>query len=311
MSAKKRGAPIDTARLTILAGGEEEPFREHVEAMLASGNRGAREAALDVLITRPLPVLRDRLRGLYRDLDGDGDKRDAGGHLRTAIVRVLIALADTRDTDIGVRASETREISMGVDGTANLRAKGLELVAATDPELFPYLAVEHVDDFGEWSPEPASTALRILAETGHELSVYQWLANTTRRDAVLVEAAVDLLDAAPRSLMARSLGRLVDDAIARRDEPLITKLADTIVERELDGAYPSLHSIMAAPVSKELYAYLALLLATTNRAPLLAILDGRMDDIRRRSAIVDALRVRTTPEQEAILRRWHIDEEAE
>lgn len=311
MPAKKRAAPVDISRLTILASGDDQAFREHAAAMLDSGNRGAREAALEALVDRPLPALRGELRTLYRHLDTEGEKRDAGGHLRTAIVRVLIGIADVRDIDIGIRASETREISMGVDGTANLRSKGLQLVAATDADLFPYLAVEHVDDYGEWSPEPASTALRILAETGHELSVYQWLVNTTRRDAALVEAAVDLLGAAPRTLMARSLARLVDDAVERRDEPLITKLADTIVERELDDAYPAVDSIMRAPISKELYAYLALLLAATNRDALLAILDGLMDDLRRRSAIVDALRVRTTPEQEAILIRWNVDDEGE
>ena len=49
-------------------------------------------------------------------------------------------------------------------------------------------------------------------------------------------------------------------------------------------------------------------MASTNRAPLLAILEQQLElDIRRRPAILEALRVRTTPEQEAILKRWEED----
>jgi hypothetical protein len=81
-------------------------------------------------------------------------------------------------------------------------------------------------------------------------------------------------------------------------------LVESIVRLELEASYAAIGELLFAKISDELYSYVAMLLASTNRAPLLAILDSQMHDIRRRSMLVAALRVRTTPEQELILRRW-------
>ena len=312
MPPKKRAAPHELSRLTVLAAGDDEAaFSAVVLELLASGDRVAREAALMALMERPLPAMRDTLRTLYVDLDGDPGKQDPGAHLRTGIAQILLANGDARDIDIALRAVDTRESSMGVDCTGNLRALGLRIIAAADPDIFPYVAAEHVDDASDFSPEPANTALQLLANTGHQVSVYQWLISG-RREPALVEAALDLLSDAPAVVMARCVAQLVRDAVEKEDEPLLTKLAETIVERQLADAYPSLSAIIHAPISNELYGYLALLLAGTNRPPLLAILEDRLRiDIRRRSVILDALHVRTTPEQEAILRRWNDEGEVE
>ena len=302
--AKKRGASPDLSRLRVLAVGEEAPFRDLIVDLLASGDRLAREAALEALAERPLSGMRDQLRALYQEVGG-GEKHDPGGRIRGGVIHLLIEHADIRDTDIGVRAADTREQSMGVDGTANLRALGLRLIAVTDPDLFPFVAAEHVNDASTFSPEPANTALQLLANTGHQLSVYQWLVGRDDHEPALVEAAVELLTDAPDTLMARCMSELTLKALAKPDEPLLTKLAEVIVARELDDSYVALASILGAAISKELHAYLALLFAATNRPLLLAILEQRLqDDIRRRPAILDALRIRTTPEQAAILERW-------
>ena len=117
-----------------------------------------------------------------------------------------------------------------------------------------------------------------------------------------MEAALGLLDEAPAIVMSRCLAQLTRDAIEKKDETLLTKLAETIVERALEDAYASLSSILQSGISKELYSYLALLLAGTNRPTLLAVLEEQLEqDILRRPAILDALRVRTTPEQAAII----------
>jgi hypothetical protein len=198
---------------------------------------------------------------------------------------------------------------MGADCTANLRALGLRIIASADPDLFPFVAVEHIDDSSTFSPEPANTALQLLAAAGHEVSVYQWIVRGMH-DPALIEAAIDLLRDAPATVMSRCLAQLTKSAIETKDEPLLTKLAETIVERALEDAYPSLSAILQSAISKELYSYLALLLAGTNRPALLSILDEQLEnDIRRRPAILDALRVRTTPEQAALLKRWEDDEE--
>jgi hypothetical protein len=306
MPPRRRAATsVNASRLKVLAAGEEGPFRDAIAEMLDSGDRLTREAALDALLERPLAGLRERLRALYAEADGAGEKLDPGAHIRERIAQLLLRYEDARDGDIGLRASDTYETSMGVDSTANLRALGLKIVAMADPELFPYVAAEHVNDAPDWSPEPANTALQLLAATGHEVSVYQWLVGG-EHDPALIEAAVGLLADAPAAVLSRCMAQLARGALARNDEALLTKLAETIVERELEDAYGQLVAIVHGGISAELYAYLALLLAGTNRPALLAILDGEMADVLRRPAIVAALRVRTTPEQEAILKRWDV-----
>lgn len=305
---KKPAARINLSRLKILAAGEEAPFREHVIELLASGDRLAREAALEALLERPLSGLRNQLRATYLDSGSQGGPQDPGAHVRCGVLRLLLDAADVRDSDLGLRAAETYEQLMGADGTANLRALGLKLIAATNPDIFPYVAAEHVNDFSTFSPEPANTALQLLAGMGNQLAVFQWLVSRDEQEPALVEAAVELLTDAPAAIMSRCLNTLTRQALARPDEPLLTKLAETIVGRQLEESYEALTSILYAPISIELHAYLALLLAGTNRAPLLAVLDQQLhDDIRRRGAILEALRVRTTPEQEAILKRWDED----
>jgi len=302
---KSATASFDASRLKVLARADDSAYREAVLDLLRTADRFAREAALEALLELPVPDLRPDLRALYEEVDADGGKRDPGGHLRTLIARILARVGDSRDVDLGLRASDTREQSMGVDGTSNLRAAGLRLVAASDPIMFPFLAAEHVDDASTFSPEPANTALQLLAATGNEVAVYQWLVNHPDPDPSLVEPALELLADAPPRLMARCLTRLMRTALARSDEALITRLAETIVRGEMEGAYPAIASAMRGAVSKELYGYLALLLAGTNRPPLHAILEDQLEsDIRRRPLVLDALRIRTTPEQNAILRRW-------
>jgi len=311
MPPKKRAAAPELSRLAVLAAGaDESTFRDFALELIASGDRRAREAALQALLNRPVDGTRAALRALYVEVEAQPDKLDPGAHLRTAVARLLLAGGDARDVDIGLRAVGTYESAMGVDSTANLRAFGLRIIAAADPDLFPYVAVEHVNDSHAFSPEPANTALQLLAGMGHALSVYQWII-AGEHDAALVEAALGLLDDAPAAVMSRCLVQLTGDAIEKKDEPLLTNLAETIVKRELEDAYPALRSIMQSGVSKELHAYLALLLAGSNRPPLLAVLEEMLEhDILRRPAILEALRIRTTPEQAAILRRWEEREDA-
>ncbi len=305
---KKRAASPDLSRLRVLAAGDEEPFAAYVRDVLASGDRLAREAALEALAERPIEAVRPALRSLYHEVDGDGAKRDPAAHIRCGITRVLLTIADTRDLDIGLRAAETYETVNGTDGTSPLRSLGLRLIAVCDPDLLPYIAVEHVSDRSEFSPEPANTALQLLAGSGHELAVYQWMFSREEHEPELVAAAFEFLADAPPTVISRVIAKIMSGALERKDEWLLTTIAEAIVKREIDDAYPSLAAMMEARISDELYGYLAMLFAATNRPPLLAILDEQMRDVRRRTAITAALRVRTTPEQAAILRRWEDDD---
>jgi hypothetical protein len=201
--------------------------------------------------------------------------------LRIRILRYLVELSDARDGDVGAAASACFEQLLGDDVTYELRTLGLRLLANINDPLLMYYAVEHLDDVSLHDGEPSSTALQLVAEAGNFAILYRWL---------------------------RTSGA-TSDAVDRGDEPLCIALAEAIVKLDLADGYAEITSMMKAKISDDLYHYLAVLLASTNRAPLLAILEEQLHSGRRPRIIEQALRVRTTPEQAAILRRWEDGDE--
>lgn len=310
MPPKRKGPPASAAvsRLAVLAAGDERAFAAYALELLESRDRLAREAALEALAETPVASTRPALRELYAELDADGLKRDQGARMRGAIVRSLTKIGDTRDIDIAVRASETSEIAFGDDIARTLRGYGLRMLAALTPDKFAYYAIEHLDDMPDDEiGEPANTAFQLLTGTGQHVPVYQWLISRDR-EPVLVAAVFQLLIEAPREIVERYISRTVEVARRRGNDALAIVLAEAIVNLEIERAYEDIAGLLSSKISDELYNYLAVLLAATNRAPLLAILEQELRHGRRPRAVAEALRVRTTPEQEEILRRW---EEAE
>lgn len=305
MPPKRRPPSAELARLTVLAAGDERAFLSHALELIASGGRLAREAALSALVDRPLPGARDALRKLYAELNEDGLKRDQGATMRELIVRTLRTVADVRDRDIAARASETTEKVLQDDLTWRLRVHGLRMLAEIAPDVFPFYAVERLDDVDNLADrsEPANTALQLLAAMGHHVSIYQWLISA-ERDPSLIPAAFELLSSGPREIVDRYASQALDVAMRQDNEPLCTVLAETIVSLELANCYAPLDRLIASKISDELYNYLAVLLAGTNRPPLLAILEEQLHSGRHARIVEAALRIRTTPEQEAILKRW-------
>ena len=300
---KKRPAAAELSRLTVLAAGDERTFAAYAIELLRTNSRLTREAALTALADRPVAAARDALRELYFELDEDGAKRDQGAAMRVGIVRVLATIGDVRDTEIAVRATDAFEEILGDDVSWPLRVHGLRMLAHLSPEMFAYYAIEHLDDRTPLRSEPANTAFQLLAGRGNYAPIYQWLISGEREPEVVANA-FEMLTDAPREILRRYVARVIEVAIRRNDEPMSTVLAETIVRLELEDAYPALGRMMSSKLSDELYNYLALLLAGTNRAPMLAILEQQLHSGRRPTIVVAALRVRTTPEQAAILRRW-------
>ena len=303
MPARKRAAAFETSRLTVLASADEGPFLAYCLELIASSDRLAREAAVDALVERPLPAARTALLALYDELDADGLKRDQGARMRTGILRVLRKVGDVRDTTVALRACDTREVAFGDDIARMLRAEGLKLLAAAAPDLFPYVAVEHFDDAEGQEGEPANTAFQLLANGEDFVPIYQWLIGAGT-ESPLFGPVFELFRAAPNALVQRFVAHSVESAVRRGDEPLCTLLAETIVDREIESAYAAIGAMLQGKISKELYSYVAMILAATNRPSLLAILEHELFHGRQRALVVDALSVRRTPEQEAILRRW-------
>lgn len=300
---RRSASTADAARLTVLAQSGEKAFVALAAEMLASGMRPAREAALRALSEHPAPLAREALRALFYELSADGPRRDQAATMRMQVVRILTEIGGPSDTDIAVRACDTYEVVLGDDTTRNLRALGLRLLATVNPDLFPYIAVEHVDDRSDFDTEPANTAFQLLAGTGFLPSVYQWLAGTGASSAMAAEL-LPLLSDAPPEVVARYVRRSIQSAVHSGDDTLSIALADAIVQREMDDSYPALGDLMRAKISDELYNYLAVLLASTNRPALLAILEGELHRGRRPKVVAEALAVRPTPEARAILKRW-------
>lgn len=304
---KRVASAFETSRLTVLAAaGDDAAFAEYAAELIASGDRLAREAAVDALVEHPVTEARRAMIALYDELAADGLKRDQGARMRTGVVRYLRRVGDIRDERIALQACDTHENAFGHDAARLLRAEGLKWLAGFSPELFPFIAVEHLDDApgaGVDDDEPANTAFQLLANGEDYLPIYQWLAANPASSRVPV--IFSLFSEAPAPVVRRFVERAVKDAVAAEDEPLCTLLAESIVEREIESAYPAIASMLSSRrLSKELYSYIAVLLAGTNRAPLLVILEHELFNGRQREAVVAALRIRTTPEQEAILQRW-------
>jgi hypothetical protein len=301
----KRKAPASAsrARLAVLATADDRKFRDVIGEMLASKQRLDREAALEALVARPAAELRPLLRELYFELDADPLKRDQGARQRVDIVKVLHSIGDTRDADIGVRSTDAYEHAFGEDISWQLRVHGLMLLARLAPEVFPYYAVEHLDDLGGVDGEPANSAFQMLAAAGHHALIYQWLL-TSSGGATNTAAVFELFADAPPEIVHRYARHALAGAIKREDEALCTVLVESIVRLELEASYASIAELLFAKVSDELYSYIAMLLASTNRAPLLSLLEEQLHRGRRPKLIVAALEVRPTPEQEAIVRRW-------
>ena len=302
--AKKPRPNAGRARLGVLAAGSDEAaFLAVALEMLDSPQRLDREAALEALAGRPLPAARPRLLTLYDELDAEGAKRDQGCAMRCAIIAILAEIGDQRDAAVAVRASETSEKLFGDDVAYGLRMRGLQMLAQVAPDVFPFYAVEHLDDHTRHDDEPAATAIRLLAATGHFAPLYQWLRGPGMESPNLVRA-FDAFSDAPPAIVRRFVDGAVETALRRQDETLQTVLAEAIIGLEMDSLYSALETLISQKVSDELYGYLAMLLAGTNRAPLLAILERQLHHGRRPQLVIAALGVRPTDEQRAIVARW-------
>ena len=305
MPPRKPRPSADRARLKVLAAADDAAFLAFALELLASDQRLDREAALEALVERPVAGARDAARTLYFDLDADGLKRDQGAVQRGAIVQILRAIGDVRDAEIAVRAADTREVVFGEDITWRLRAQGLTMLAEQAPDLFPFYAIEHLEDVTLTETEPAGTAFQLLAAMESFAPIYGWLRSPSRpQSPQLVARVFELFAAAPAPIVRRFVEHEAASAIRRQDEAMCTVFAEAIVNLELEASYPTLAALLGAKISGELYAYLALLLAATNRPPLLAILEEQLHGGRRPKLIIEALRLRPTPEQQAILDRW-------
>jgi hypothetical protein len=303
MATRRKGAGgAAAARLAVLAQSDPKKAQRLAMELLAEGGRIEREAALAALAARPAAEAREALRALFFELHADGLKRDQGAAMRAHTLTILRAIGDRRDADVAVLACDAHEIAFGEDIAWRLRAQGLMTLADLAPELLPYFAIEMLDDRAG-DGEPANTAFQLLAGLEQHALIYQWLLRADPADP-LIAGVFELFAEGPRGIVERYATEALRRAARGGNETLATTLVDAIVRLELEACYRAIGELMHAKISDELYHYLALLLAGTNRPPLLALLDEQLHRGRRPRVIAEALRLRPTPESAAILRAW-------
>jgi hypothetical protein len=244
---------------------------------------------------------------VYIDLHADAPKSDRGGDQRGAILRYLLKQPHPGDAEVAVMASGTYERdNSGEDNTYNLRLLGLRLLGhILPPALLGYFAAEHLDDVTpHGGDEPAATAIGLLADSGNHVALYAWLRGAAERASPNLLRAFEALTDAPPEIVRRYIEQEIGTAVARNDEAACMVFADAIVKLEIEQAYTAISAIMNARVSDELYSYIAVLVASTNRPGLLTIIEEQLQPGGRTHLVLDALRIRTTPEQQAIIKRW-------
>jgi hypothetical protein len=221
-------------RLRALAGDPPAEQAYAVDLVRATKNREALLSALHVLARLPEPAARPALAARYDELAADPNKRDQGGHLRTAVVQALRPVCEPRDTALFERALFTYEIlpTSSEDVTGVLRAAGLLAIADIDLEAARYHATRLLFDprAAQMSGEPAVTAARLLGTLGAVLPIYGYVSAGRPQPEVAAECLRGLLDLPPALL-----ADLTAHWLASREEIALVGLIDLLLEHRDGG----------------------------------------------------------------------------
>lgn len=192
-------------------------------------DRQALLAALKVLARLPEPAARPALTARYAELAADPNKRDQGGHLRTAVVQALRAVCAAADMALFERALFTYEIlpTSSEDVTGELRAAGLLAVSDLDMDAARYHATRLLFDprAAQMSGEPAVTAARLLGTLDATLPLYGYASAGRPHPDVAAECLRGLVDLPPVLL-----ADLAAHWFASRDEIALVGLLDLLLE---------------------------------------------------------------------------------
>ena len=110
---KQRTASAAAARLTVLAAaGDTDALWRHAVELLSAPERLGREAALDALLTQPVPAARPALRALYDELDADGQKTAYGAQSAMPAMRISRLVHRQRTSRRSARTSHGRSARM-------------------------------------------------------------------------------------------------------------------------------------------------------------------------------------------------------
>lgn len=256
------------------------------------------------------------LRDLYHHFAESGRKRDAGVQVRAGVLGALWHLRDRDDLPLALSASRHIEPSLNGNGEL-IRAAGLALLGALDPEVAAYRAITMLGlgDASPMSGEPALTAARLLAILGqHEaLAMYVLSASPaeileslrTRREAIPDVTAEALRGLA--GVPAERLQPILERFAQAEDEVILLGLCDLLVSLDADPVALDLTRQLLRSASEDLYAVLATSIVASRRPELLSLLlESTESEVRRprlKTALDALYHAPPTPEVESAMAR--------
>ncbi len=229
------------------------------------------EAALRVLQENPLVEARPVLVALYNHFAHGAQKKDIAAYIRAATLRALKPVATLAEIALLEEAVWTYEQtpSMHDAQCAQLRAAALQAINEVSETLASYHAARLLSDtvISEMSGEPAITAVRVLAEQGNTLPIYQYVAQDGAKHAEVVGECLRWLSGMPETL----LPQLVDKYINNPSEVLLMGLFDLIINHKAGDKFNSaVLDFLKKTELLDLYRYVILACITRQRKELLA-----------------------------------------
>ncbi|MFN2276058.1 MAG: hypothetical protein ACK2UR_00455 [Candidatus Promineifilaceae bacterium] len=165
--------------LQSLSADPEQQAASAVELIQPGERHDVLLAAMIVLAENPSEEAHDPLIRIYDYLAANGVRRDAGAHVRSAVLNALRPVARLEDLPLLLRAVETYEyLPPGFKEEAGaLRAAALLALNELEDETTDFHAVRLLVDqhTAQMSGEPAVTAVRVLSSRGELAALFEYV----------------------------------------------------------------------------------------------------------------------------------------
>ncbi|HXU25221.1 MAG TPA: hypothetical protein VN697_14430, partial [Tepidiformaceae bacterium] len=266
MPAGRRSSQLDARRaldrLRAMRGDRSRQREFAIELLEQSDSPEVLPAVLDVLAQQPGSDLRPLLHAKFAALEPGPRKRDPGGFVRAAIIRVLQAVAGPEDVPVFERAIAAYEPTPAdTNGPTILRAAGLVALAAVDARSAALQAVTLLarpDRSSNMTGEPALTAVRVLAALGEEMALYLFALAGLRPLGVAHATSPEVVAEAVRGLSSLPASHLLAmfNVSSSNDAVIEAAFIDVAIEHSPDAALTTwLATFLRTTRNDDLYAF--------------------------------------------------------
>ena len=216
------------------------------------------------------------LRDVYDYFDAGGAKKDPGGDVRVAVLKVLWHLRSTSDIALAMRARNTGERTFQGNGEM-IRAAGLALLGVLDPlsaatEAVLVLGRDGNDPATAPSPmtgEPSLTAVNVLAASGESNTLLLYVLSGAAPTPEVTGAALKGLTGIDGSVLRPILQSLAKS----EDDGVLMAVCDAVLSMQPDPALGTIVlSLLNSPTRSELYEFIASSIVASRREELIEAL---------------------------------------